>query len=133
LYQPPRFRKFWHDGAVFGGSYALVVIHEKNSLFLLVLYSGLCIIKLQAPKGVKNRRLQMKERYKALSNWEIELITFIDYKLEEDKTYTVSDLLNEGYLHEILGNLFIELEEERQQEQNDILIDWYETQKEEQK
>jgi hypothetical protein len=29
--------------------------------------------------------------------------------------------------------LFIELEEERQQEQNDILIDWYETQKEEQK
>jgi hypothetical protein len=75
----------------------------------------------------------MKQRYKALSNWEIELITFIDYKLEEDKTYTVSDLLNEGYLHEILGNLFIELEEERQQQQNDILIDWYETQKEEQK
>jgi hypothetical protein len=75
----------------------------------------------------------MKQRYKALSNWEIELITFIDYKLEEDKTYTVSDLLNEGYLEEILGNLFIELEEERQQEQNDILVDWYETQKEEQK
>ena len=76
----------------------------------------------------------MKERYKALSNWERELLSYITYNLEEDKTYTVSQLLNEGYLiEEVLPNLFIELEEERQQEQNDILIDWYETQKEEQK
>jgi hypothetical protein len=75
----------------------------------------------------------MKQRYQGLKDWERELITFIDYKLEEDKTYTVSELLNEGYLEEILGNLFIELEEERQQGEYDILVDWYETQKEEQK
>jgi hypothetical protein len=76
----------------------------------------------------------MKQRYQGLKDWERELLSYITYKTEEDKTYTVSELLNEGYLiDEVLPNLFIELDEERQEEQNDILIDWYETQKEEQK
>jgi len=76
----------------------------------------------------------MKQRYKGLKDWERELLSYITYKTEEDKTYTVSELLNEGYLiEEVLPNLFIELDEERQEEQSDILLEWYETQKEEQK
>jgi hypothetical protein len=76
----------------------------------------------------------MKQRYQGLKDWERELLSYITYNLEEDKTYTVSDLLNEGYLiEEVLPNLFIELQKELQEEQYDILVDWYETQKEEQK